>query len=359
MAMMAMVVELGYYLSTLLGFYGYLIPKIGTEIKEKCVTHPWCNHQLKKTIFNYRVDLSDGQWREFRESLPLLIGTAILGVMLHSLFRRLKENSTASSVFKSTHFHLLFGSIVLVVQHGWHSSVIFLIAGGAYLLTKTFRHMRETYFLAIVYLYGFLIILLKESYRLQHKPQFEFLQVLFNKRYSGLYSWHVPANFLVLRIISFMLDYYWAQVAEQDIKKTDESGDDGDHDGDDGGDNSRGDDNVKVSKESIITKDIVTNNGCKQKSSTARYVSDHCAMHDYNLVNFLSYCVYAPLYIAGPIITFNAYIKYSNQPQKSESVATYALRWIFAFCLMEFGISYFPFFAIINTGEQALLSKPI
>lgn len=339
---LAMVVELGYYLSTLLGFYGYLIPTIGSEIREKCLTHGWCNHQLKKTMFSYRVDLSDGQWREFRESLPLLICTAILGVILHALFRRLKGCTKDAAAYKSTHFHLLFGSIVIFVQHGWHSIVVFLIVCGAYLLAKTFRCLRGSYFLVMVYFYGVGIILLKESYRVQHRPQFEFLQVLFNKRYSGLYSWHVPANFLVLRIISFMLDFYWASTAEHDSKKTDD---------DSGNDDNQGGHGDKVQKVAKPTKDISTEYSCKHKSSVDTYVSGHCAIHEYNFINFLSYCVYAPLYIAGPIITFNAFIKYSNQPQKSESVTTYALRWIFAFCLMEIGISYFPFFAIINTGK--------
>jgi protein-cysteine N-palmitoyltransferase HHAT len=330
--MIATVAEIGYYLSTLLGFYGYLIPKIGKEIKEKCIEHRWCQYQLKNTIFNYKVDLSDGQWREFRESLPLLFGTAILGVFLHSLFRRLKENTTTKSLFKSTHFHFIFGSVVIFVQHGWHSCIVFLIVSGAYLLTKALRHIKGTYFLVITFVYAMSIILLKESYRVQHRPQLEFLQILFNKRYSGLYSWHVPANFLVLRIISFMLDYHWASAAEINGKKNDDSS------GDEG----------PISE--ITTKDTVTVKGSKFKSVTEKLVAEHCAMHEYNLVNFLSYCIYAPLYIAGPIITFNAYIKYSNQPQKSENVVTYALRWIFAFCLMELGISYFPFFAIINTG---------
>jgi D-alanyl-lipoteichoic acid acyltransferase DltB (MBOAT superfamily) len=29
---------------------------------------------------------------------------------------------------------------------------------------------------------------------------------------------------------------------------------------------------------------------------------------DYSLVNFLAYCLYPPLYIAGPIITFNDFV---------------------------------------------------
>jgi D-alanyl-lipoteichoic acid acyltransferase DltB (MBOAT superfamily) len=29
---------------------------------------------------------------------------------------------------------------------------------------------------------------------------------------------------------------------------------------------------------------------------------------DYSLINFLAYCLYPPLYIAGPIITFNDFV---------------------------------------------------
>lgn len=328
---MATVIELGYYTSTLVGFYAYLIPSIGAEIKEICIAHHWCHHQLKKTMFGYEVDMSDGQWREFRNSLPLLIGTAVLGVVLHAMFRRWRENTKSFSL-SSTHFHLVLGAVILFVQHGWHTVIVFSLIIGAFLVTKVTRHFRGAYFLVVVYLYAIAVLLLKESYRVQHFPQWHFLRVLFDKQYSGLYSWHVPANFLVLRIVSFMLDFHWASTALCASKKEKAQHEDSKEGG---GDNA----NTCPVRE-----------GCKFKSLTDGVVSDHLAIHQYSLVNFLSYCVYAPLYIAGPVVTFNAYVHYSTSPQRSERVLPYALRWVAAFFLMEFGISYFPFFAVINTG---------
>lgn len=36
-----------------------------------------------------------------------------------------------------------------------------------------------------------------------------------------MYSWHLPANFLVLRIISFACDDHWAALAVNGAKKED------------------------------------------------------------------------------------------------------------------------------------------
>ena len=45
--------------------------------------------------------------------------------------------------------------------------------------------------------------------------------MLFDQRYGGVYSWHLPANFLVLRMISFACDEHWAARALEDEKKSD------------------------------------------------------------------------------------------------------------------------------------------
>ena len=278
-------------------------------------------------MWGYSVDLSDGQWREFRETLPLLIVTAAAGVLLHSIFLWVR-NKTGYSWLKSTHYNLFFGLIVIVVQHGYHCIIVLLISYGAYLLTMTLRGISRKIFLVVVYLYAASIILLKESYRVQFTQPFQFLQVLFDRRYSGLYSWHIPANFLVLRLVSFMLDCHWAYAEGKQLKKED-----------------------SLPAQKISSGDGIKCEKYDESGNDAQNItSEACALHEYNFINFLSYCVYAPLYVAGPILTFNSYIKYTHKPQKTENVSVYALRWMFAFCLMELGTSFFPFFAITKTG---------
>lgn len=47
------------------------------------------------------------------------------------------------------------------------------------------------------------------------------MNVLFDQRYGGMYSWHLAANFLVLRMISFSCDDTWAEHAVDGVKKND------------------------------------------------------------------------------------------------------------------------------------------
>jgi D-alanyl-lipoteichoic acid acyltransferase DltB (MBOAT superfamily) len=71
---------------------------------------------------------------------------------------------------------------------------------------------------------------------------------------------------------------------------------------------------------------------------------------EYNILNYLSYVLYAPLYMAGPIITFDSFMRYTVAPQTTESVPIYAFRWMYCFVLMELLTCHFPFFAVISSG---------
>ncbi|KAJ3038340.1 glycerol transporter [Rhizophlyctis rosea] len=60
--------------------------------------------------------------------------------------------------------------------------------------------------------------------------------------------------------------------------------------------------------------------------------------HEYNLVNFLYHILYEPLYLAGPIITFNDFIWQLHHPPRTitaRSTTVYAVRWVVVYLLME------------------------
>lgn len=151
----------------------------------------------------------------------------------------------------------------------------------------------------------------------------KFLTVLFNRRWSGLYAWHVPANFLVLRLISFNLDYHWALIAKTEDKIRD--GEISSQVTPSRLDSSKRNVNIIVDRKH--DDDSVTKTSSSPSSvapvSASRLAKDisetHRPLHEYNILNCISYCIYAPLYVAGPIITFNAYMEYSRHPQKTES----------------------------------------
>jgi len=63
----------------------------------------------------------------------------------------------------------------------------------------------------------------------------------------------------------------------------------------------------------------------------------------YTFLMYLCYLTYAPLYIAGPIVGYNAFAAQLEVPQKNYSftqISWYGLRWILSFLLME-GMTHF------------------
>lgn len=152
---------------------------------------------------------------------------------------------------------------------------------------------------ALCWMYACGLILLKESYRLRHTPQFSLVAPLFDSNYSGMYSWHLACNFLLLRILSFQLDLLRGE-ADPD---------------------------------------------------------------SYSLLNYLTYIVYWPLYMAGPIITYDDFIACTKRevleaapPEKWRQDAVYALRWLLSLGAMELLAVHCPVFAIQRSGLLYALS---
>lgn len=72
---------------------------------------------------------------------------------------------------------------------------------------------------------------------------------------------------------------------------------------------------------------------------------------------YLCYLVFAPLYIAGPIISFNAFASQLEVPQRNHSVgqiAFYGFRWVLSLLLMELvtHLFYYNAFAISGLWRQ-------
>ncbi|KAJ3139450.1 glycerol transporter [Physocladia obscura] len=62
-------------------------------------------------------------------------------------------------------------------------------------------------------------------------------------------------------------------------------------------------------------------------------------INDYNIISYFTYILYIPLYLAGPIITFNDFInQLKTRPAATKNrklVFNYVVRWIICFFLME------------------------
>ena len=336
-----LIAEWIFYGAHLIIFTLYLLCPIGDQIARKCLNNWFCSRHwhhresyfqvkmlmilyhystmvmvyfstLQFFVFQYNVDLADHQWKEFRGGLPLLFITATATSIISWI---ILQSSNRLNLKHIQSFRLIFGMFFVIVQHGLHSLIIFGICIGGLLISLCCR--RKFLHPFITWIYAIFVLLVKESYRIQHWDGFHFLRILFDRDFAGgLYSWRLPTNFLVLRIISYNIDVYWAHL---DIVND--------------GNSDRGT-NTNLSLSGKKSEDT----GDGKSLPIGEYDS---------LVNYFAYILYAPLYIAGPIVTYKAFLM---KDTSSDSVVVYFLRWLLCLAVMEYLTHRFPLFSVMSSG---------
>ena len=299
--------------------------------------------------------------------------------------RRYKNYKAPSS----SYFRCIVGLGFVYFLHRSQMWIILVISSiGLYLPTMCRENNISVY---VTWIFAFLVLMFKESDRIMNIPMFSFLRWYFDNRHGGIYRWKLPANFLVLRIISFSLDYHWACKYWQDkesrrkmreemksnlIKKTFKSREQRNRDRSLDNqyfesDSSKERDTNNSSKERETNSDnecIVTPNskstvlskssnlspingsiGASSHSVVKSKNDTHRKLSEYTFWNYMSYILYPPLYMAGPIMSFNDFMENTTHPQSSESPWIYGARWLGTFLLMEFLTNKFPFFAVIHS----------
>ncbi|RLV94717.1 Glycerol uptake protein 1 [Spathaspora sp. JA1] len=248
-------------------------------------------------MFGRKVDNSDQQYRFFRNNFPLLC----LLITLHVCLRRLIQFIVPNVRSKRSYFDFTFGIIFLIGAHGFNLIRVLIHVCINYAIGK-YVHDRRTA-IWLTWIYGI------SSLFVNHwVGQVPFGIDILDHGFKGIISrWDVFYNLTLLRMISFNLDFIERNKAIQDLQTE------------------------KKTSEQIKLEDL---------DDRARLTAP-LPIDDYNVLNYIAYISYAPLFIAGPIITFNDYIYQSNY-ETLESVKNYKRTFIyflrFAFCLfvMEF-----------------------
>ncbi|KAG0454480.1 hypothetical protein HPP92_023772 [Vanilla planifolia] len=211
----------------------------------------------------------------------------------------------------------------LLYLHG--ACVVFFlsIATVNYFLVKIFA--KSSYYLCVLWIFNVSILLLNRIYDGYPFSLFG-NRWAFLDNYRGSFRWHVCFNLVVLRMISFGCDYSWSK------KET-------------------GFDQKKhIASCSICSSGKACYHLLQERSLPA---------HKYSFSTYLAYLIYAPLYIAGPIVSFNAFASQLDVPQKNYSggdVALYGLRWFLSFGLMETMTHYFYYNAFAKSDLWRQLS---
>ncbi|KAH7138337.1 glycerol:H+ symporter-like protein [Dendryphion nanum] len=298
-----------------------------------------------------KADNSDAQYSSFRQNFPYLL----LVVILHPLLRKVYDSFWGAGMYTQsrptgglggqlTHgltaaaaaearleqrisFDLPFTVIFLAALHGFSILKILAILYTNYTICKK---VPRQYMPALTWIFNVGILFANELYRgysynaillpfspsspvlEQGQPPQNFGKVL--DSYGGIIPrWEVLFNFTVLRLISFNLDYFWSL-------------------------NSRAG--------SPIEKQLDPSN-----LSERDRVSIPAKSGDFSFRNYFAYVVYSPLYLAGPIVTFNDYmsqLRYRPHSITSRRTIMYAIRFIFCFLTMEIMIHYMYMVAIFH-----------
>ncbi|CAI5523233.1 unnamed protein product [Closterium sp. Naga37s-1] len=180
--------------------------------------------------------------------------------------------------------------------------------------------------------------------------------------HRGVFRWEICYNLLLLRMISFGLDYYWA--ARDSAAAAAAQGMQGAGVRSPRGGLSEGEPLLgskitgTVSASSTGSSFLEAHRAkclqCRQGQAcyTARQ-GESLPLAAYSLPTYLAYLLFAPLYISGPIASFNAFTSQLDTPQKTMSaarVAMYAVRLAASFLLMELMMHFCYFQALAKSA---------
>ncbi|KAF8628982.1 hypothetical protein AX15_003606 [Amanita polypyramis BW_CC] len=244
-------------------------------------------------IFGRQIDNSDAQYHSFRNNLPLLALAAFFHLSMKFLWTRLSSSKTSSN---SIPFNLFISILAITSLHGINVLKIGFILCLNYAIAKRWCRTGKSSRLGplLTWVFNAVVLFSNEVYSGYHFASLSKHLTFLDDSFQGAYSrWHIIFNITMLRLISFNMDYYWSCDA---LMKLNDVGD------------------------RPMTE--------KERQSTPHPVET------YSFANYLAYVLYTPLYIGGPIVSFNDFMWQRRQSTTIHPsiIRGYALR--FAACLL-------------------------
>ncbi|KAI0857513.1 MBOAT, membrane-bound O-acyltransferase family-domain-containing protein [Xylaria cubensis] len=282
-----------------------------------------------------KIDATDAQYRTFRNNIPYLAALLIFHPLLRKLYNlviyRVNSGGQASRptleeadqrLNQRASFDFGFAIIYLLALHGVSA---FKILGILYLNYHVATALPRKMVPVATWVFNIGILFANElgkGYKFRNIALFlgtflsgglidESNSSLVNwgawlDSYGGLMGrWEILFNITVLRLISFNLDYYWSleRRSYSPVEK-------------------------QLDPSSLSERDRV---------------STPAQAKDFSFRNYIAYTIYAPLYLAGPIITFNDYIsqlRYKPASLELSRTIRYGIRFTLALLAMEIVLHY-------------------
>ncbi|KAI8321171.1 MBOAT-domain-containing protein [Martensiomyces pterosporus] len=261
-------------------------------------------------MFGRMVDLSDGQWDTFRSHLPAFAGAMLAYVGLNRLFRAvvvrrscdafLRSPASVRGALPTLWFPLVFATVFVVVLFGTSTVFIFALTGGNYLLAK--RCGGKRWAPLAIWVYNMAMLFSNEHYKGYKFARIAGSLAWLDEWHGILRRWDITFNITMLRMVSFGMDYHWR--AKQDAEASPQQ----------------------------IDAMVGTPGSEKDRIEHSCYAQDYC------FANYWAYLLYPPLYMTGPIITFNSFVSQMRFPSPSisaRSTVAYGVRLVASILLME------------------------
>ncbi|EPY49659.1 membrane bound O-acyltransferase [Schizosaccharomyces cryophilus OY26] len=270
-------------------------------------------------MFGRKVDVSDHQYASFRENMPILLGVIAGYFLLWNAIRLIFSHKVQDKLALKNMYRFWFSMVFSLIVYGSGMIYVFSIVFIYYLISKVFRD----HILNPLLSWGFSIFLLlyKEHFGLYKFANLHPFLSFLDDHTGILERWYVLFNISILRLISYNLDYYWS---------------------------------IKYPSQNLSAVLVEKERNPNDLSYSDR-IRLNCNPEDYNIKNFLGYVFYAPLYLAGPIITYNNFVsqtKYQIESPLKYRNFYYGLRFLVCVMLMEFLLHFCYVTAI--TKEKSL-----
>ncbi|KAM3448869.1 hypothetical protein MY3296_007413 [Beauveria thailandica] len=281
-----------------------------------------------------KIDVSDAQYHMFRSTLPYMAALLTLHPLLRRVWNAVRPISNkkpigAACLEQRMSFDYAFAFVFLLALHGVSACKVL---GILYINYQLATKLPRRYVPAATWIFNICTLFANEvfdGYPLRKaaavlsppvptggsvdavdSPLMEWGRWL--DSFGGVVArWEVLFNITVLRLISFNLDYYW----------------------------SRDKDQAGIFESKTPKKKQLDPANLSEKDR----ISIPADVNDYSFRNYVAYTIYAPLYLTGPIMTFNDFISQAkHRPSSIETPRTvrYAVRFLLVLLAMELILHY-------------------
>ena len=265
-------------------------------------------------------DLSDFQWRYYRQNLS----TLIIFLSIFILSNKLIKTFGSLNVLKIS--YLIFGLGYGFFLHRIKIIYLLIILFISFSFTRNYNLLGKKMFIALTWIF---CILVKFTSEIWDGYSFNFLN-LSDFLKNPLLGWHSTFGLTMLKMISFNLEY--ANVAEKDFKN-----------------------NYLISIDKIMEhcKECSKGNFCLR---SLKFV--HAKESDFSFYNLVLYIFYPPFYFSGPTIMYHSFIFQLNHYKENNhndifypKKIIYLFRCIFIFIIFEI-FNHFLYVNAIMTNKN-------